>query len=237
MNGSSGKLMSLPSRPITTASASTRNTQPHGPATEVLVDLQRCRARACWTSSRCPRRRAYPRPGAARADHEHLLADQHGGPRDEFTVPVDAHEDAVERALVADHELVRVARLAVEEVCVDRRQERIVGERDRAVAASGEVLLTGQRERDAVLAVAADQRQLRARGLDGAAEEQRAAADLARARRRGAHGAGAGYARAAAGARPDAGLDVEPWLDRHPVAAAPQNFVPAITNVPHLGQS
>src|SRR5690606_20239058 len=68
-------------------------------------------------------------------------------------------------------------------VAVDRRQVRIVRKRDRTLAAAGEVIGAGERERDAVLAVAADQRQLRARGLCGAAEEQRAAPGLRRIRR------------------------------------------------------
>ena len=78
-----------------------------------------------------------------------------------------------------------------------RRQVRIVGKRDRALAAPGEVVGAGEGERDAVLAVAADQRELRARGLDGRVEELRAAADLRT------------LAEQRRAARADAGCDVE----------------------------
>src|SRR5688500_8451179 len=75
------------------------------------------------------------------------------------------------------------------------------------------MLLPGERERDAVFTVAADQRELRARGLHRTAEEQRAAPRFLR-RLRLLHRLGARRARA------HARLDIEARLRRDDASTA-----------------
>ena len=71
---------------------------------------------------------------------------------DEGRVPIEAElffetsfglNIALFQCLAVNPPDVATLRLGVREVGVDRRQERIVGERDRAVAAAGEVLVSG----------------------------------------------------------------------------------------------
>lgn len=86
---------------------------------------------------------------------QHLLADQEAGAKRQRHGAADAQVDAVDGLLVAHDE----AAVAVEEVGVHRRQVRVVGEQQRAVDAAGVVLVAGEREGDAVEAIAADQRE------------------------------------------------------------------------------
>ena len=166
--------MSLPSRPIETALAVEAERPSRSRRRAAAARSRSSRAAACSPSSTCLRCRARRRAAAPGATESTCSPTRIVRAGLELDGAADAHVDAVERAFVAHDELA----VRVEEVRVGRRQERIVGERDRTLAATREVIGAGERERHAVLAVAADQRQLRARLLHRAAEEHRAAAGL-----------------------------------------------------------
>ena len=100
------------------------------------------------------------RLGRAGVDAQQLLTDEERGARRDRLRLDDAHEHAVGRALVADDELA----VAVDEVGVARREQRILGEQDGAFEAAGDVLGRRQHVGDAVHAFALDEDELGATG-------------------------------------------------------------------------